>query len=105
MNDYRTTIRFRLEDERHKRAADFLKDLDRSKFKSVNQVIVDAVNLYIDNLEGKNGNEALLEQIRLIVQDEMRNATFVSTPTEKVNIEIEQAENDQAVLDFLEDFV
>lgn len=104
MSDYRTTVRFRLEDEKHKRAAEFLQELDRSMFKSRNQVIVDAINLYIDKLEGKNDNDTLIEQIRLVLQDEIRNASFVSAPTEQVNSETEQAENDQAVLDFLEDF-
>ena len=41
MSIYRMTLRFNLEDETERKAAEFLKQLDRKEYKSKNHFVID----------------------------------------------------------------
>lgn len=110
MNDYRMTVRFRMDNEKQRRAAEFLQGLERSRFKSRKQVIIDALNVYIDSLNAESHDDAFLERIRLMFREEV-SAVAITAPTvspkhfEKPEMTNEQKEkNARGVLNFLDNF-
>ena len=64
MSEYRINVRFSLEDEAQRRAAEFLEELDRDKYGSRNAFAVKAICAYVDELQNGNPNARLLEDIR-----------------------------------------
>ena len=61
MRDYRINVRFHTDNEAERRAAEYLKTLDRSR----NQFVVDAVIAYMD----KN---SFLNSVREILREELK---------------------------------
>ena len=61
MKDYRINVRFHMDNETERRAAEYLKKLDRSR----NQFVVDAVIAYMD----KN---SFLNSMREILREEIK---------------------------------
>ncbi len=67
MSEYRINVRFNLEDEAQRRAAEFLETLDRKEYGSRNAFAVKAICAYVDELKNGNPNARLLEDIRQLL--------------------------------------
>ncbi len=97
MKDYRINVRFRMEDPDEARAAAHLKSLDGSR----NRFIVQAVLKHLDS-----GNDALLDSIRKIFQEEVLNGVVAVAPAPVSTFSTELTEeekqrNADSVLDIL----
>ncbi len=110
MNIYRMTLRFNLEDDKERSAAEFLKALDCEKFKSRNQFVIDLISAYIANTAQKQSEDALVEKIRLMLRKEIADIAVVAPEHKKVTAAVteltekQKAENAASVLDDLELF-
>ena len=104
---YRLNIRFDLTDERQRLIAEKLQSLDRKQYGSVNKFIIAAIG---NTLDGKSSDTLTAEEVRSIIREELQNVTFVSEQQSQVQAiapiltDMEQAENEQSVLDDLEMF-
>ena len=103
MSDYRINVRFHADVPAEKKAAEYLKNLNRSR----NKFIVDAVIAYM-NKESAD-NETLLESIRQIFREEVQTVAVVSALPTAVAVTAEltkeqKAENAKNVLADLEIF-
>ena len=67
MSEYRLNVRFSLEDDAQRRAAEFLENLDRKQYGSRNAFAVKAICSYVDELLSGNPNARLLEDIRQLL--------------------------------------
>ena len=68
MSEYRINVRFRLEDEVQRRAAEYMKQLDRG---SRNAFAVKAICAYVDRLQSGDPNAELLAGFREILREEL----------------------------------
>ena len=110
MSIYRMTLRFKLEDETERKAAEFLKQLDCKKHKSKNHFVIDLITAYIDSLNKDQQEDAFIEKIRLVFREEIADIS-IAVPTKKEPIvmdtsltEDEKEENAVSVLESLEMF-
>lgn len=110
MSIYRTTLRFNLEDETERKAAEFLKQLDRREHKSKNHFVIDLITAYIDSLNKEQQDNDLIEKIRLMFREEIADIS-IAAPTKKEPIvmdtfltEEEKEENAVSVLEALKMF-
>ncbi len=110
MSIYRMTLRFKLEDETERKAAEFLKQLDCKKHKSKNHFVIDLITAYIDSLNKDQQEDAFIEKIRLVFREEIADIS-IAVPTKKEPIvmdtsltEDEKEENAVSVLEALEMF-
>ena len=110
MSIYRMTLRFNLEDETERKAAEFLKQLDCKEHKSKNHFVIDLITAYIDSLNKEQQDNDLIEKIRLAFREEIADIS-IAAPTKKEPIvmdtfltEEEKAENAASVLADLELF-
>ena len=103
MSKYRINVRFDTDDPKQAEAVKFLQSLEHSR----NAFIVSAV---LDAISGKSAvNNISLENIRKVIQEELQEVSFVTTPSAFLSAkteltEEEQAENEKSVLDDLEMF-
>ena len=103
MSKYRINVRFDIDDPKQAEAVKFLQSLEYSR----NAFIVSAV---LDAISGKStANSISLEDIRRIIQEELQEVSFVTSPSafQSAKTELteeEQAENEKSVLDDLEMF-
>lgn len=101
-NDYRLNLRFRLDNPKEKRAAEYLQSLQGI---SRNQFIIDAVLSYI---EKQNTKALTIDDIRSMFKEELKAVAFVSVGSKEMNTkeltEKEQAENIQNVIEDLDMF-
>ena len=104
------TLRFNLEDDEERSAAEFLKELDCEKFKSRNQFVIDLISAYIANAAQEQSENAFVEKIRQMLREEIADIS-IAAPTKKEPIvmdtfltEEEKAENAASVLADLELF-
>ena len=110
MSIYRMTLRFNLEDETERKAAEFLKQLDRREHKSKNHFVIDLITAYIDSLNKEQQDNDLIEKIRLMFREEIADIS-IAAPTKKEPIvmdtfltEEEKEENAVSVLEALKMF-
>lgn len=110
MSIYRMTLRFNLEDETERKAAEFLKQLDRREHKSKNHFVIDLITAYIDSLNKEQQDNDLIEKIRLAFREEIADIS-IAAPTKKEPIvmdtfltEEEKEENAVSVLEALKMF-
>lgn len=110
MSIYRMTLRFKLEDETERKAAEFLKQLDCKKHKSKNHFVIDLITAYIDSLNKDQQEDAFIEKIRLMFREEIADIS-IAAPTKKEPIvmdtfltEEEKEENAVSVLEALKMF-
>lgn len=110
MSIYRMTLRFNLEDETERKAAEFLKQLDCKKHKSKNHFVIDLITAYIDSLNKDQQEDAFIEKIRLVFREEIADIS-IAVPTKKEPIvmdtsltEDEKEENAVSVLEALKMF-
>ncbi|MBQ3263400.1 MAG: hypothetical protein IJH52_09515 [Oscillospiraceae bacterium] len=71
MSEYRINVRFRLEDDAQRRAAEFLEHLDREQYGSRNAFAVNAICAFVEQLQNGNPNAKLLGDIRQIFREEV----------------------------------
>ena len=103
MSKYRINVRFDLDKPKEAKAAQYLQSLD----KSCNAFMVTAVLNEMQRQTSTNG--VLLEDIRQVIREELKEVSFVAAPPvfEQVQPELteeQQAENEKSVLDDLEMF-
>ena len=110
MSIYRMTLRFNLEDETERNAAEFLKQLDRKAYKSKNRFVVELIAAYADRLNKERLEDELLEKIRLMFREEIADISVVSPEQKKTTAAVtelteeQKAENAASVLADLELF-
>lgn len=109
MNSYRINVRFNLEDEVERKAAEYLQELYCKEKKSRNRFIVEAVTAYMERIAEKD-TESLLQSIREIFREEIQDISVAAPAERKTAVadteltEEEQAENAVSVLFDLEMF-
>ena len=97
MNEYRLNVRFRLEDDAQRRAAEFLEHLDRSEFGSRNAFAVKAICAFVEQIENGNPNAALLGDIRQIFREEVSTLQLSApepTAPKTLDVELTQAQKE-----------
>lgn len=110
MSIYRMTLRFNLEDETERTAAEFLKELDCGKFKSRNQFVIDLISEYMTKTAQEQSEDTFLEKIRLMFREEIADISIVAPEQKKATAAVtelteeQKAENAASVLADLEMF-
>ena len=110
MKEYRLNVRFRLDDDDQRRAAEFLEHLDRSEFRSRNAFAVTAICTFVEQVLDGNPNAALLGDIRQIFREEVSTLQLTApeeTAPKTLDVELTQAQkkaNARNVLAALEAF-
>jgi hypothetical protein len=106
MNVYRINLRFDLDDERERMAAEYLQQFPQRGKTTRNRFAVDALCAYISRIE--QDDRPLLESIRQMLREEIGGASI--TPTipvvQTVNTELteeQKEENRRNVLQDLDD--
>ena len=110
MSEYRINVRFNLSDTEHTAIIDYLNSLDKEKYKSRNQFIIDAIKSAIAYAEKQTSDDELLEKFREILKEELTNISVVtSVVPSSAGIDMELTEeqklkNDAEALEFLDMF-
>ena len=84
MKEYRINVRFRLEDDAQRRAAEFLAQLDREQYGSRNAFAVHAICAFVEQIQNGDPNAALLGDIRKIFREEISSLQVVTPPDDPV---------------------
>lgn len=109
MSEYRINVRFNLSDTEHTAIIDYLNSLDKEKYKSRNQFIIDAIKSAIAYTDKQTANDVLLEKFREILKEELSNISVAITAPSSEGIDMELTEeqkqkNDVEALAFLDMF-
>ena len=111
MSEYRINVRFNLSDTEHITIIDYLNGLDKEKYKSRNQFIIDAIKSAIAYAEKQTADDKLLEKFREIMKEELCGISVVasapSPSSESFNMELtedEKQKNDAEAIAFLDMF-
>ena len=110
MSEYRINVRFNLSDTEHTAIIDYLNSLDKEKYKSRNQFIIDAIKSAIAYEEKQTADDELLQKFREILKEELTNISVVASVTpSSAGIDMELTEeqklkNDAEALEFLDMF-
>ena len=110
MSEYRINVRFNLSDTEHTAIIDYLNSLDKEKYKSRNQFIIDAIKSAIAYAEKQTADDELLEKFRVILKEELCVISVVASVTpSSAGIVMELTEeqklkNDAEALAFLDMF-
>ena len=110
MSEYRINVRFNLSDTEHTAIIDYLNSLDKEKYKSRNQFIIDAIKSAIAFEEKQTADDELLNKFREILKEELTNISVVTSVTpSSVGIDMEltdeqKLKNDVEALAFLDMF-
>ena len=110
MSEYRINVRFNLSDTEHTAIINYLNSLDKEKYKSRNQFIIDAIKSAIAYAEKHTSDDELLEKFREILKEELTNISVVtSVVPSSAGIDMELTEeqklkNDAEALAFLDMF-
>ena len=110
MSEYRINVRFNLSDTEHTAIIDYLKSLNKEKYKSRNQFIIDAIKSAIAYAEKQTADDELLNKFREILKEELTNISVVTSVTpSSAGIDMELTEeqklkNDAEALAFLDMF-
>ena len=110
MSEYRINVRFNLSDTEHTAIIDYLNSLDKEKYKSRNQFIIDAIKSAIAYADKQTADDELLNKFREIIKEELTNISVVTSVTpSSVGIDMELTEeqklkNDAEALAFLDMF-
>ena len=110
MSEYRINVRFNLSDTEHLAIIDYLNSLDKEKYKSRNQFIIDAIKSAIAYVDKQTADDELLNKFREIIKEELTNISVVTSVTpSSVGIDMELTEeqklkNDAEALAFLDMF-
>ena len=111
MSEYRINVRFNLSDTEHTAIIDYLNSLDKEKYKSRNQFIIDAIKSAIAYADKQTADDELLNKFREILKEELCGISVTaSAPSpSSVGIDMELTEeqklkNDAEALAFLDMF-
>ncbi len=111
MSEYRINVHFNLSDTEHMAIIDYLNRLDKEKYRSRNQFIIDAIKSAIAYEEKQTADDELLERFREILKEELCGisvATSAPSPSsESFNMELteeEKQKNDAGAIAFLDMF-
>ena len=111
MSEYRINVRFNLSDTEHRAIIDYLNNLDKEKYRSRNQFIIDAIKSAIAYAENQTAEDELLEKFREILKEELCGMSVaVTTPSpssESFNMELteeQKLKNDAGAIAFLDMF-
>ena len=110
MSEYRINIRFNLSDTEHTAIIDYLNSLNKDKYKSRNQFIIDAIKSAIAYAEKQTADDELLNKFREILKEELTNisvVTSVSPSSAGIDMELteeQKLKNDAEALAFLDMF-
>ncbi len=103
---YRLTVRFHLDDDKARRAAEFLMRPEDGK--SRNRIVIEAINAYIDKMESDKHDDELINNIRKAIHEELSGlkiqASGPVSSDKPVLTEVQETENADSVLDFLDGF-
>ena len=106
MNTYRINLRFDLNDERERLAAEYLQQLPQRGKTTRNRFAVDALCAYISRVE--QNDKPLIESIRQMLREEIGGASMIPTvpAVQTVSTELteeQKEENRRNVLQDLDD--
>ena len=109
MSEYRINVRFNLSDTEHSAIIDYLNSLDKEKYKSRNQFIIDAIKSVIDHVEKQTADDELLNKFREILKEELSGISVAVTAPSSAGVDIEltneeKLKNDAEALAFLDMF-
>ena len=109
MSEYRINVRFNLSDTEHTAIIDYLNSLDKEKYKSRNQFIIDAIKSAIANADKQTADDELLGKFREILKEELSGISVASAIPSSAGIDMELTEeqkqkNDAEALAFLDMF-
>ena len=109
MSEYRINVRFNLSDTEHTTIIDYLNNLDKEKYKSRNQFIIDAIKSAITYAEKQTADDELLQKFREILKEELSGISVASAIPSSAGIDMELTEeqkqkNDAEALAFLDMF-
>ena len=109
MSEYRINVRFNLSDTEHTAIIDYLNSLDKEKYKSRNQFIIDAIKSAIAYEEKQTSDDELLNKFRKILKEELSGISVASAISSSAGIDMELTEeqklkNDAEALAFLDMF-
>ena len=109
MSEYRINVRFNLSDTEHTVIIDYLNSLDKEKYKSRNQFIIDAIKSAIAYAEKQTSDDELLEKFREILKEELSGISVASAVPSSAGIDMELTEeekqkNDAGAIAFLDMF-
>ena len=109
MSEYRINVRFNLSDTEHTAIINYLNSLDKEKYKSRNQFIIDAIKSAIAYAEKQNADDELLQKFREILKEELSGISVASAISSSAGIDMELTEeqklkNDADALAFLDMF-
>ena len=109
MSEYRINVRFNLSDTEHTAIIDYLNSLDKEKYKSRNQFIIDAIKSAIAYEEKQTLDDELLNKFREILKEELSGISVASVISSSAGIDMELTEeqklkNDAEALAFLDMF-
>ena len=109
MSEYRINVRFNLSDTEHTAIIDYLNSLDKEKYKSRNQFIIDAIKSAIAYEEKQTADDELLNKFREILKEELCGISVASAISSSAGIDMELTEeqklkNDAEALAFLDMF-
>ena len=104
MSSYRINVRFNLDDDTERKAAEYLQELYSQEKKSRNRFIIEAVTAYMERIEEKD-TVSLLQSIREIFREEIQDISIaVPAVADKELTKEEQEKNAMSVLSDLEMF-
>ena len=109
MSEYRINVRFNLSDTEHTAIIDYLNSLDKEKYKSRNQFIIDAIKSAIAYAEKQTADDELLEKFKVILKEELCGISVVASVPSSAGVDMELTEeqnlkNDAEALAFLDMF-
>lgn len=109
MSEYRINVRFNLSDTEHTTIIDYLNSLDKEKYKSRNQFIIDAIKSAIAYADRQTADDELLNKFREILKEELSGISVASAIPSSASIDMELTEeqklkNDAEALAFLDMF-
>ena len=109
MSEYRINVRFNLSDTEHTAIIDYLNSLNKEKYKSRNQFIIDAIKSAIAYEEKQVADDELLGKFRVILKEELCGISVVASAPSSAGIDMELTEeqklkNDAEALAFLDMF-
>ena len=109
MSEYRINVRFNLSDTEHTSIIDYLNSLDKEKYKSRNQFIIDAIKSAIAYEEKQTSDDELLNKFREILKEELSGISVASAIPSSAGIdmeltEVEKQKNDAGAIAFLDMF-
>ena len=109
MSEYRINVRFNLSDTEHTAIIDYLNSLDKEKYRSRNQFIIDAIKSAIAYEEKQTSDDELLNKFREILKEELSGISVASAISSSADIDMELTEeqklkNDAEALAFLDMF-